>query len=185
MLHLLSQPRVTEDPSPWLLLGAGAVVAALVLILIWPRLRGGRDGNASRTARTPADPSLAQQRAVERDMQTLAHELSDMARKVGAQLDARAARLEALIREADERLTRLGSLTGARPDEHSNGHPPPPAPPPSVAGAPEQEIDPRHAQVYALMDEGLSAYQIADRLGRPEGEVELIIALRPRGRAAI
>ena len=28
---------------------------------------------------------------------------------------------------------------------------------------PDQEIDPRHAQIYALMDEGLTPYQIADR----------------------
>jgi len=159
------------------------VVLALVLILIWPRLRGNGGAIAGPTRGT-VDPTLAQQRAVERDIQTLMLELSDMARKVGAQLDARAARLEALIREADERLARLSALPGAPSDSNSNGHPAD-APPPSITTSPEIEIDPRHAQIYALMDHGLNAYQIADRLGRPEGEVELIIALRPRGRAAI
>ena len=37
-----------------------------------------------------------------------------------------------------------------------------------------------HAELYALADEGLSAGQIARRLGRPHGEVDLILALRPR-----
>ena len=39
-------------------------------------------------------------------------------------------------------------------------------------------MDPRHAQVYDLADEGLSAPEIARQLGRPSGEIELILALR-------
>jgi hypothetical protein len=39
--------------------------------------------------------------------------------------------------------------------------------------------DPRHAEVYALADQGLSARDVARRLGRPNGEIELILALRP------
>jgi hypothetical protein len=35
--------------------------------------------------------------------------------------------------------------------------------------------------VYALADQGQSAYDIANQLGRPRGEIELILALRPRG----
>ena len=62
--------------------------------------------------------------------------------------------------------------------------PEPQATPAASAAAPA-EIAARHAQVYALLDEGLTPYQIADRIGRPEGEVELIIALRPRDRAGV
>jgi len=43
---------------------------------------------------------------------------------------------------------------------------------------PEPQIDPRHAEIYAMADEGRSATDIASRLGRPSGEVELILALR-------
>ena len=42
----------------------------------------------------------------------------------------------------------------------------------------EQKMDPRHAQVYDLADEGLSPPEIARQLGRPSGEIELILALR-------
>jgi DNA-binding NarL/FixJ family response regulator len=54
--------------------------------------------------------------------------------------------------------------------------------PAAAAPAPFQpELDPRHAEVYALADQGQSAYDIANQLGRPRGEIELILALRPRG----
>ncbi len=42
----------------------------------------------------------------------------------------------------------------------------------------EPRIDPRHAEVYMLADQGRSSRQIAQQLQRPEGEVELILALR-------
>jgi hypothetical protein len=40
--------------------------------------------------------------------------------------------------------------------------------------------DPRHVEVYTLADQGLALAEIAQRLKRPNGEVELILALRPR-----
>jgi hypothetical protein len=40
--------------------------------------------------------------------------------------------------------------------------------------------DARHAGVYELADAGMPAGQIAQRLARPSGEIELILALRPR-----
>jgi DNA-binding NarL/FixJ family response regulator len=41
-------------------------------------------------------------------------------------------------------------------------------------------VDPRHAEVYDLADEGQSAQEIARQTGRPRGEIELILALRGR-----
>jgi hypothetical protein len=200
MPESLAQLRgvVTDDPNPWLLLAAAAVVVVLLIVLLWPRFRAGGNASQSGSYSSPAatEPSLAQQRAVERDMQTLMRELSEMARKIGTQLDAKSARLEALIRAADERVARLESFSyggGARsttndtPADDNDGHtskPLPPdivLPPPSnaVAATAPHEPDPRHAQIYALADQGLSAVQIAERLGYNEGEIELIVALRP------
>ncbi len=117
--------------------------------------------------------SLAQQRSVEREMQNVLVELSEMARQITAQIDTRAARLEALIHQADERIAALNALPSA-------------ASPPSKSElkslAPEAaesaQIDPRHAQVYALADQGRSSKDIAQQLNRPSGEIELILALR-------
>jgi hypothetical protein len=51
----------------------------------------------------------------------------------------------------------------------------PVAPPP-----PSDRTDPRHERIYALADQGLSPRDIARELGRPTGEIELILALRPQ-----
>jgi hypothetical protein len=110
--------------------------------------------------------SLAQQRAVERQMQNALVEMAEMARQISAQIDTRAAKLEALIREADQKIAAMKA-------QDSNGSPPASSLP---LDAPAQ--DPRHAQVYALADQGHSCNDIAQRLNRPSGEIELILALR-------
>jgi len=120
----------------------------------------------------PAFGSLAQQRSVERQMQNVLVDMAEMARQITAQLDTRAAKLELLIKEADQKLAALRSAA---------------QPSPSPQGALEMESappDPQHAQVYALADQGHSASQIAQQLKRPSGEIELILALRQGGVSA-
>jgi hypothetical protein len=148
--------------------------------------------------------SLARQRGVEEQMNNLLVELSEMARQVSAQLDTRAAKLELLIKEADERLAALRDATGGAPLEPATQLIPPKSPVSdngsAAQTAPSREIDsaeqaalsaarpttaegsadPRYADVYALSDEGRSAQEIARLLSRPAGEVELILALRPK-----
>ena len=117
----------------------------------------------------PATMSLAGQREVEKQMTELLVELEQMARQMTAQLETRATKLELLIAQADERLVAL-RRAGAELDS-----PAPIESPSDVAHLP----DPRHAAVYDLRDQGLSARQIAQRVGKPYGEIELILALRP------
>jgi hypothetical protein len=153
------------------------IVAFLLLVgsylMIRPKLGKKKDPleNAPRS-------SLAQQRSVERQMQNLLVELSEMSRQISAQLDTRAAKLEVLIREADEKIRQLKSLQGAptarpedrfRMDEPADDRLDPPDPP-----------DPRYTEVYALADQGRSPFEIAQKLNRPAGEIELILALRTR-----
>jgi len=123
---------------------------------------------------------LAKQRAVERQMETLLVELSDMARQITGQLDTRAAKLEALMKEADQKIATLGAMVSnpaKSTDSAGNGGSVGAWP---VETEPPMQDDPRHREVYALADAGQSASAIAQRLGRPGGEVELILALRPR-----
>src|SRR5271154_5495468 len=97
----------------------------------------------------PAFGSLAQQRSVERQMQNVLVELSEMARQITAQLDTRAGKLEALIREADQRIAAMKSAADFPQT--------PPAPSQYHAERSEQPmIDPRHALIYALADQGRS-----------------------------
>ena len=119
-----------------------------------------------------------------------------MIESAGAQLDARAEQLRALIRTADERIEQLRQAQSAaashRPGRDMTVHdasdeaPRDAAPFVTPQAAPgEDATEAPHAQIYSLSADGLSIQQIADRTGRPKGEVELILALRPRDRAAV
>lgn len=124
--------------------------------------------------------SLASQRAVEQDMNNLLVELSNMSRQISAQLDTRAVKLELLIKEADERIATLNALSSTAPNFNENAHSflaPPSAP---GARSADREIDPRHGDIYELQDRHLTAQQIATKLNRHQGEIELILALRDR-----
>jgi hypothetical protein len=119
----------------------------------------------------PPSSSLAQQRAVERQMSDLLVELAEMTRQLNAQIDTRAAKLELLLREADDKLAALRRAIGGNVSSVVSLSPSP--------DATDAEVDPRHVEVYTLADQGRSPVEIAHHLRRPYGEVELILALRP------
>lgn len=180
MLHLLAL-KPAEDPTAYIALLLGGMVL-IYLGVLRPMMRKRKDP----LEREPARAGLGQQRAIEREMQHLLVEYEQMIRNMTAGLDTRAAKLEILIREADEKLAALRAATGAasaaapnRAGASETVHGAARAedlvgPPPAAAPVP----DPRHAEVYALADEGLAPREVARRLGRPNGEIELILALR-------
>ena len=181
-------PFILLDSSPsnpyssWVAIGIGAL-AIVYVVFIKPAMGRKKDP----LSRPPPEPSLARQRAVERDVSTLLVELSEMTRQMTAQIDTRAAKLEALIHEADEKIAMLRSLGQDAPSRwgpqgvlieakalESDAVPMRPAED-SVSS-----VDPRYAEVYDLADEGQTPQDIARQTGRPRGEVELILALRGR-----
>ncbi|MGA3067978.1 MAG: hypothetical protein ABSF29_14130 [Tepidisphaeraceae bacterium] len=123
-------------------------------------------------SKPPAFASLSQQRSVERQMQNVLVELADMSRQISAQLDTRAAKLESLIKEADQKLAALKSAT-----EGETGTVEKPTAEMREA-EPVGAAEAQHAQIYALSDQGRSPREIAQELNRPSGEIELILALR-------
>ena len=182
---LLETTAPGRDPATtWIAIAVG-IMAVVYVTLVRP-LRKKKDKDP--LERAPAFSTLSQQRAVERDMSNLLVELSEMARQMTAQLDTRAAKLELLLKEADERIALLrtrGASTGYNGDDPradssaQNGSDGVIMEASAPAEArPEQKTDPRHAPVYDLADEGLSPPEIARHLGRPSGEIELILALR-------
>jgi DNA-binding NarL/FixJ family response regulator len=158
----------TTTPAEWA--ACGVALAATAFVLFRPRMKAKKDP----LARSPDANSLAQQRSVERQMQNLLVELSEMARQVTAGLDTRAAKLDALIREADEKIAALSAL------RNSVNLSPSESVPAAEASPSAYDPDPRHAEIYSLADQGQTASQIAGKLNRANGEVELILALRPR-----
>jgi hypothetical protein len=170
-----------NDPMQWIVYAMGMLI--IIYLVIRPLTK-----KKDPLAGVPKY-SLSQQRGVEREMSSILVELSNMARQVTAQIDTRAAKLEALIQDADQRIAELKQLeTSAknsllqasigrelhlRDDLNSlssideakpNSRPP----------------DPRYVEIYSLADTGRSTTEIAQQLNRPRGEIELILALRAR-----
>jgi hypothetical protein len=182
---LLDIPPSGRDPATtWIAISVG-ILAVVYVTLVKPlRTKKKKDPLEAGPART----SLSQQRGVEREMSNLLVELSGMARQMTAQLDTRSAKLELLLRDADERIATLRSLgAGAGLATSSSADS---AAAEALEGVivearassshsiPEQKLDPRHAKVYGLADEGHTPQEIARQLERPSGEIELILALR-------
>src|SRR5262245_56288661 len=90
----------TDGPATWAIYGVAAM--SLMYLVVRPMLK-----RKDPLARSPAKTSLSQQRALERQMETLLVELSEMSRQMTAQLDTRAAKLQALLDEADRRIAAL------------------------------------------------------------------------------
>jgi hypothetical protein len=169
--HLLAEGfQLPTDKGTWI-----AIAGALAMMYVFLKARRKPTKNTLGT-QTPY-ANLATQKRVENQMTELVVELEKMARQITAQLDTRAARLEALITQADERVELLKSLTSgprfAEGIQQDDQEPQPPDPIP---------IDPRHSAVYSLADQGRSPMEISKEVGQPAGEVELILALRRRAR---
>ncbi|HWE03379.1 MAG TPA: hypothetical protein VG326_13300 [Tepidisphaeraceae bacterium] len=176
---MLLQFANLDSTTKWLL--AAAVALTIFYAIMRPMRRKKKDPLAYGGQRV----GLASQRAVEHDMTHLLVQLSDMARQVTAQLDTRTAKLEVLIKDADERLAALKEATAHVADSnvagHGDGNGRDVASPASEnSPAAPVAADSRHVDVYDLADQKLTAQQIAQKLNRPQGEIELILALRER-----
>src|SRR3954470_17388804 len=114
MLHILLETTTAHvaprDPATtWIAISVGIML--VVYITFVRPLRKKKDKDP--LERSHGFSTLAQQRAVERDMSNLLVELSEMARQMTAQLDTRAAKLELLLKEADERIATLRAAGGS------------------------------------------------------------------------
>ena len=159
--------------DPILLVALGVGIAALVYFLVMRR--------SARAAGSAPKSSTGPQRvddAASRQLEGLLDELERVAGAMSARFESQTARLEALIREADERARNLESALAASRAGDLAGRI-------MKEGTSDQDCGlaalARHREIYELADAGQSAPRIAQKLRRPEGEVELILALRGRG----
>ncbi len=107
-------------------------------------------------------------RGTEVDRELVA-DMKELTERLAEELDRKAARLEKLIAAADERVRRLeaGLVRETRVVEVK-----------PEARRRDIGIETAHREVYELADAGLSALEIATKLGQPTGQVELILNLR-------
>lgn len=197
------------DPQQ-LLLFAGIALFVLTMVRISVRRarRARNEALQNRTLRKPDRPSaatvLGDQHAVE---------LNELFRELGARLDTKMHVLNELLIEAEARIAELRRLTSEAPphlsrkttdgqlasgaavgDDSLVVEPEAPAhaidtnETPAACAArvsgPERNARTQHAEIHTLADQGLSSRQIAEQLGQPIGEVELIIGLHRRRQQA-
>ncbi|HZW09104.1 MAG TPA: hypothetical protein VFF69_04300 [Phycisphaerales bacterium] len=176
---LSGTPRSAEHAPPLgvrdkVSLGLIAIGGVMLMVFIFRMLRRRPATQPQPERRRPGTPVKPSAEAHDR-LEHLMGDAEELTRRLAAILDNKAARLEALIEQADERARRLEALTSR----------PAPAPPPPLRSEPRLDepdpadaVDPFHRRVYELADQGLSPVDIARRIDRPTGQVELILALR-------
>ena len=183
---LLAQAQEGVSLLQALLPAAGiALIVTSLLMAIRKRRRGGGGGGGGAGGLTAREhlERLKTTDGMRGDLETLMVEIEELARRLGAQLDAKAVRLETLIDQAEAAARRLekAQQTPLTPSPTPPPAPPPAPPPPPPPATPGQPAaDPLTRSVYALADEGHSARDIALRLGEHTGKIELILGLRPR-----
>lgn len=154
------------SPLPTILLGFGTVV---LMLTIFRMLRSTSKARSTRsykteTPREAIDRFRTESMSSREPLDTMMAEADELARRLATMLDAKAARLDALIADAERHIAALDAVV--RVSSSANGH------------ARETISGSIESQVLSLADAGHDAMVIANRLNRPAAEVELILALR-------
>ena len=195
LLAMLGQSGADEAPPsalPGLLLAAGVLLVGLA---VWRSLRKklkrsfrqARESSEERIERVRGKATAGERQRIESYM-TDAEELT---RRLAALLDNKAARAEAMIDRAEQRLAALEAREGGRAEPAAERAPAVETrrvAPAARASEPEPEAradavryepaDPVTVDIYRLADEGRTAVEIAQELEEHTGKVELILALR-------
>lgn len=179
-----------ESTLSTMLPGALMAFGVLVLVMIMIRmLKRNLSRNTPSREGTPREriERIRAEASARSPTESFQADAEELTRRLGAILDNKAARLELLIEEADDRLAKLdracmGASVQTRAVEHDAGGFRAPEPVRAAAPkAPETQVDPTQRQIYDLADAGLGPVEIAQRLDQPIGQVELILNLRRRG----
>jgi len=196
----------TIDNSTLMLLVG--VVVLIVMLTISTRRRVTERSHSPQQYLREQLSRVREQQGVRDDIEALLLQLEALSREISAQVDVRFAKLERAIADADARLAELRRLglgppstpsdTPSRSSEPvgaeevpSQGSAPSPGPetappiaavpPPVVPPGPSDAVDELKRRVLEMADAGLAPIEIARRLDKNVGEVELIIKLNRPG----
>ncbi len=164
-----------------LLLGAGIIGISIIMRSTAKRVRESREPGSPARQRYA---KMTQEITAKRDLEAIMVELDELARQIHGRIDTKFAKLESIIRDADERIERLSKLadTPRQPsalditvgDNEPDGPSKPAQPRPASSDQPPH----MHEEIYRLADAGVSAVDIAAKVSRMTGEIELILSLR-------
>lgn len=158
------------------------LITAIVLSLISIRRKYRERGPSPRAYAREQMNRLKEQKVIETDLNNILIHLQQFSREMNANLDAKVIRIERAMKDADARIEDLERLV-----RQSNGSP---ALDITVGDDAEPEIRQTrkkrasaHDQIHALADRGMSPSEIASKLSRSLGEVELVVAMHNAKRA--
>ena len=149
-------------------MGNGLLLAGMAMLCVWLMMR-------RRVKRPPSGQTFdrleraKQMDGMKNELHQMMVDLEEMARRVGAQIDAKQYDLEKVIDEARRTMERLERVSA-----QAVGTASPTSAPQTNAPA----LDPFTRQIYELADAGKSAVEIASQLNEQTGKVELVLALR-------
>ncbi len=161
-----------------------------LMLRSWKRVQRSQARNKLSVSERVAQ-AMPQDNAFQNQIGELMTELADLSRQINGQLDTRMAKLEILqhradatirtlenrIRQAGELKTNSATNNPAVTSNSSAGQTSPP--PPGTAARPKSTLpqDADTTRILELARNGSTAVQIAQKLSRPTGEIELILAL--------
>ncbi len=152
------------------------LVTAIVMSLISLRRRQRESGPSPRAYAREQLNRLKEQKSIESDLNSILLHLQQFSREMNANLDAKLARIERALKDADHRVESLERLIA-----QSEGKP---ALDVTVGDSQASTSTPTrrfratsHDQIHTLADQGLNPRDIATQLGRSLGEVELVVAM--------
>jgi len=162
----------TMNTTQLILLGVG--VAMLLVMIAWQRIHRQNLGGPVRNNRQDDLGNTP------REIAEVMAQLEQLSRQIHHKIDGQLARLDASVRMADERINQLAQLERSRQGV--------PALDVELASETPDQAEPRdddpHQPIYRLADAGYTPIQIARKLSRHTGEVELILSLRRAKRAS-
>ena len=178
----------TDEPTSFRAVLLGLGVVGLTIVMLFTRRRIAQSRKKLPTKVQDRHAGLSKQIGVRRDMETVMVELDKLSRQIHGRIDIKLARLEKLIRDADQRIERLSQLSESASASHGAAveitlKSEDPHQPAFANQNPAGEN--RRRAIYRLADDGLSPVDIAQQIGDTPGEVELILALRKTRSGAI
>lgn len=161
----------------WLLIAADLLLVLAVAALFWQIKRGGK----SSPGQTPREMEgfLAEAAKLSREFDRLLGEKRELVAASLSGIDQRLNELKRLAAALDQRLAETRSQLAAAAT--------PPAAAPVPAAPREEPPSPPpdfRTQVLGLARQGKKAAEIAAAVGRPRGEVELVLGLSGQGQGS-
>jgi hypothetical protein len=186
---------IAQMPAKALLwIGAIALLAVFLMTRTWRRVARSK-AHDKLSVHERVNMQLKGRNVYYDQMGELMAALADLSRQINGQIDTRLARLEILLHQADEKIDALNPQKNQNIGKKQSS----PEKQPSKSEQPGQNIkdiatqfhqslppekqtngenlSPQAREILKMFNQGISKMDIAQQLGRPVGEIELILSL--------